>query len=69
VISISVYRFGAASGDLEVLGLVLDDPLRAILVGDTKRVPEGVVDRLEEPLPLLERPPFHDLDPYERHRT
>jgi len=67
VISIQSVAIGAPGRDLEVLGLVLDDPLGAVVVGDPECLHQCVVDRLKQVLPLLERPPLHDLDPDVRH--
>jgi hypothetical protein len=46
---------------------VLDDPLGAVVVRDPERLHQCIVDRLKQLLPLIQRPPLHDLDPDVRH--
>src|SRR5439155_6005139 len=53
----------APGRDLEVLRVVLDDPLGAVVIRYAKRLHQRSVDRLEQPPPLRERPSLHDLNP------
>jgi hypothetical protein len=48
--------------DLEVLGIMFDETLSAIVFRDAEGLDEGGMDTLEEPFPLGDRPPPHDLD-------
>jgi hypothetical protein len=54
--------------DVEVLRIVFDDPLGAIIVRYAERVDKCGMSRSEEPPPLGERPSLDHLDPYQRHR-
>jgi hypothetical protein len=49
--------------DFEFLRIVFDERLSTVVVGDLERLDQGVVDRVEEPLPLGGRSSFEDLDP------
>src|SRR6266545_5497037 len=59
---------GVSGWDLEVLGIVLDEPLSAIVLRDAKRLDQRGVNRLEKTLPLGNRPSLEDLDPHQGHR-
>ncbi len=50
--------------DLEVLGIMFDESLSAIIFRDSESLDEGGMNPLEKPLPLRDPPSLDDLDPH-----
>jgi len=50
--------------DVEVLGIMFDETLSAIIFRDAESLDEGGMNPLEEPFPLGDRPSPDDLDLY-----
>src|SRR5918992_3904299 len=53
---------GLSGWDLEVLGIMLDELLSAIILWNAERLNQGGVNRLEKTPPLGSRPSLEDLD-------
>jgi hypothetical protein len=54
---------GPPGGDLEVLGIMLDEPLSAIILWNAECLDQGGMNRLEKTPPLGNGPSLEDLDP------